>query len=302
MAMRMIQVEHTDVILERGLSEVLGMPRSTLMLTVPGLEGMGFVHVRPGEPGVHGESRPSLFSWDPARLREWLAGWCDLGHNYLPRSLIPGSTGGLRDHRHEWPRSHHPICQPRWSTYHLGTVGWQITEVAQEWDRPFGVREMAREISRRWEYGADHTKVLRCLTKMAKADPILRVEATKADGRWTVKAWVIAPYLVKSQLSHYVETDELAHQIALRHQEEIAAHRKPPPRELPERPQGFLRGPEGAKWAMRAWLVSRPGETTTRPSQAKPPPTPEPVSTPMTPEELKEMVRNMFSDPAYHYG
>ncbi|HSH58169.1 MAG TPA: hypothetical protein VK988_00725 [Acidimicrobiales bacterium] len=141
--------------------------------------------------------------------------------------------------------------------------------------------------------------VLRCLTKMAKADPILRVEATKADSRWTVEAQALAPWLVKSTLSHYVETDELAYQIAVRHQEEIAAHRKPA--SPPEPPEGFLRGPEGARWAMRAWMAGKPSDDPQNVLQSKPPPTPEPVSDRVSPEELKEHYFKMFGYVLEHH-
>ncbi len=276
-AMRMIQVEDSDVIQERVLSEVLGMPRSTLLRAVPGLEGMGFVQVRPGASGLYGEARPSLFSWDPAQLREWLGGWCSVGQESLPMVLLPGSTEELKDNRHSWPtQHHHPICQPRWSPNRLGTLGWQIATVAQDWDRPFGVREMAREISRRWEHGADHAMVLRCLTKMARADWILEATATKADGRWTVK--------VRPLFSE----DQLADEISKRHSREWGAHRQPSaPSKLAERPAGFLRGAEWARWA---WQAQRAGGATTAPSQAKPA---DLMPEPLSPAEVAELERNI---------
>ncbi|HSH62402.1 MAG TPA: hypothetical protein VK988_22680 [Acidimicrobiales bacterium] len=103
--------------------------------------------------------------------------------------------------------------------------------------RPPSSGTLRREGAGPWHYGA--------------------VKATKADGRWTVEVWPLAPRDVYPRLFNrgVITVDRLADEIAKRHCREMKAHRQPPP---PERPEGFLRGPDGARWESTTGSVVAP--------------------------------------------
>ncbi len=299
--MRLVQAADIGAMTERGVAEVTGLPRRTVMPTVYGLEDLGLVRVVPGQPGVYGDARPALFSWDQEAMRTWLmpqgnpdqgaAGCCSFAHYVSSTSF--SSTTTYRSGRDSyststtgaWATEQHPLCQPRWAPQQLGTLGWQIAEVAARWSRSFGVREMAREISRCWEYGADAAMVLRRLRKMAEAPDELGVSATKdTQGRWTVEVARLAPRdefdaawkaLDQAQGDPELrrillgtlpdEPDLLAERIQRRHAQEITEHRS---RRAP-RTKGYLRGIAGAAWPRKPTSPQRILDSKSHPCQTR---------------------------------
>lgn len=229
-ALRLVSVEQTEARGERTLALLLGLPQRTLMSTIHELESLGLVYVEPGQEGLPPDSRYSHISWSTTTLHTWLQGgnqadtavrgqfphdtsvssFCNaapsIGRTTIESQGHAGNNPGRCADcaRFSWRQGNlyfgdarvpdgFSLAQPRWASHALGVLGWQVTVASLDWDGPFGIRDMARAISRRWEYGADHKGIARCLVKMQRDlenDRQYAIRSVTQDD--TTKRWSIA--------------------------------------------------------------------------------------------------------------